>query len=85
MICLEASYIHYCCDFERDHAWVESNCLKGRVEDMTYLEVACTDSQIFLEDGILLLEESYTHWTEEEDNLCLAAPYTHSSHGALVD
>ena len=85
MICLEASYIHYCCDFERDHAWVESNRLIGRVEDMTYLEVACTDPQTFFEGGIPLLVDSYTHWSEEEDNLCLAAPYTRSSHGALVD
>ena len=77
MICLEASYIHYCCDYERDHAWVESNRLIGRVEDMTYLEVACTDPQMFLEGGIPLLVESYTHWTEGDDN--------RSSHGAVVD
>ena len=85
MLCLEASYTHYCCDFQRDHVWVENSHLIGRVEDRIYLEVAYTGPQLFLEGGILLLVDSYTHWTEEEDNLCLVATYTHSSHGALVD
>ena len=85
MLCLEASCTHYCCDFQRVHVWAENSRLIGRVEDRIYLEVAYTGRQPFLEGGILLLEDSYTHWTEEEDNLCLAAPYTHSSRGALVD
>ena len=82
MLCLEASCTHCCCDFR---AWVENSRLIRMVEDRIYLEVACTGLRPFSEGGILLLVDSYTHWTEEEDNLCLAAPYTHFSHGALVD
>ena len=85
MLCLEASCTHYCCDFQRDHVWVENSRLIGRVEDRIYLEVAYTGPHPFLEGGILLLEDSYTCLTEEEDNLSLVASYTHSSHGALVD
>ena len=65
---------------------MESSRLIGRVEDRIYLEVAYTGPLPFLEGGILPLADSYTHSiVEEEDNLCQVAPYTHSSHGALVD
>ena len=63
----------------------EDSRLMERVEDRIDLEVAYTGPRPFLEGGILLLEDSYTHSIEEEDNLYLVEPYTHSSRGALVD
>ena len=45
--------------------------LMEKVEDRIDLEVAYTGPRPFLEGGILLLEDSYTHSIEEDDNLCL--------------
>ena len=80
----EASCIGCHCDAFLEHDSVEYTHQWG-LEDRIDLEVAYTGPQPFLEGGSLLLEDSYTHSIEEEDNLCFVEPYTHSSRGALVD